>query len=145
MLLRPLDWSLMVPARPPTPCKSTKSRLPDAEITKGRRSLHLHSHIQSRRDGPERNTPVVGNNTFSWRRVYQKLQKCSINLNILSISVLFSRGRLEDSIQDIPSRTKEEIKVVELLLLLLVCPSVHLLGSLLLLLLHRISDFDNAL
>ena len=30
----------MVPARPPTPCKSTKSRLPDAEITKGRRSLH---------------------------------------------------------------------------------------------------------
>ena len=33
------DWSLMVPARPPTPCKSTKSRLPDAEITKGRRSL----------------------------------------------------------------------------------------------------------
>ena len=42
MLPRPLDWSLMVPARPPTPCKSTKSRLPDAEITKGRRSLHLH-------------------------------------------------------------------------------------------------------
>ena len=40
MLPRPLDWSLMVPARPPTPCKSTKSRLPDAEITKGRRSLH---------------------------------------------------------------------------------------------------------
>ena len=35
MLPRPLDWSLMVPARPPTPCKSTKSRLPDAEITKG--------------------------------------------------------------------------------------------------------------
>ena len=25
----------------PTPCKSTKSRLLDAEITKGRRSLHL--------------------------------------------------------------------------------------------------------
>ena len=24
-----------------TPCKSTKSRLPDAEITKGRRFLHL--------------------------------------------------------------------------------------------------------
>ena len=41
MLLQPLDWSLMVPARLPTPCKSTKSRLPDAEITKGRRSLHL--------------------------------------------------------------------------------------------------------
>ena len=41
MLPRPLDWSLMVPARPPTPCKSTKSRLPDTEITKGRRSLHL--------------------------------------------------------------------------------------------------------
>ena len=33
----------MVPARPPTPCKLTKSRLPDAEITKGRRSLHLHT------------------------------------------------------------------------------------------------------
>ena len=41
MLPRPLDWSLMVPARPPTRCKSTKSRLPDAEITKERRSLHL--------------------------------------------------------------------------------------------------------
>ena len=41
MLPRPLDWSLMVPARPPTPCKSTKYRLPDAEITKGRSSLHL--------------------------------------------------------------------------------------------------------
>ena len=35
MLPRPPDWSLMKPARPPTPCKSTKSRLPDAEITKG--------------------------------------------------------------------------------------------------------------
>ena len=41
MLPRPSDWSLYVPARHPTPCKSTKSRLPDAEITKGRRSLHL--------------------------------------------------------------------------------------------------------
>ena len=40
MLPRPLGWSLSVPARPPTPPKSTKSRLPDAEITKGRRSLH---------------------------------------------------------------------------------------------------------
>ena len=27
MLPRPLDWSLEVPARPPTPCKPTKSRL----------------------------------------------------------------------------------------------------------------------
>ena len=41
MLQRLLEWSLMVPARPPTPCKSTKSRLPDAEITKGHRSLHF--------------------------------------------------------------------------------------------------------
>ena len=39
MLPRPLDWSFMVPAT--TPYKSTKSRLPDAENTKGRRSLHL--------------------------------------------------------------------------------------------------------
>ena len=29
------DWSLLVPIRPP--CKSTKSRLPDPEITMGRR------------------------------------------------------------------------------------------------------------
>ena len=41
MLPRPLDWYLMVLAWPPAPCKSTKSRLPDADITKGRRSLHL--------------------------------------------------------------------------------------------------------
>ena len=33
------NWLFL--ARPPTPCKSTKSRLPDTEITKGRHSLHL--------------------------------------------------------------------------------------------------------
>ena len=45
MLPRPLDWSLMVPARPPTPCKSTKSRLRDAEITK----VNKRSSIKDRR------------------------------------------------------------------------------------------------
>ena len=45
MLPQPLGRSLMVPARPPTPCKSTKSRLPDTEITKGCRSLH-RSHLK---------------------------------------------------------------------------------------------------
>ena len=48
MLPRPLGWSLKVPARPPTPCKSTKSRLPDAKITKGRRSFHLFSWVYLR-------------------------------------------------------------------------------------------------
>ena len=31
---------------PPKPCKSTKARLPDAEITKGRCSLHLLENVR---------------------------------------------------------------------------------------------------
>ena len=55
MLPRPLDWSLMVPANPPTPCKSTKSKLPDAEIRKGHRStftilLVFLNHLEGERN-----------------------------------------------------------------------------------------------
>ena len=69
MLPLPLGWSLMVPPRPPTPCKSTKSRLQDAEITKGRRSLHLVcAHLNAAYSKEEKDHILIRDFSFSSSR-----------------------------------------------------------------------------